>query len=366
MYKVLFVIPSLEYGGAAKQACLLAAGLPRDQFTVKVCAFRDDGPLVKTLLDARVEVEALGWERPFDVRPLIRLRSVARAYRPDLIHTVGLPALRTLLLTASRNGSKLVADALLNQQRHAGPNWFDRRLLNRVDCFMVSSAGEAERCRPAGIPAPKTALVPRGVATGGPGKTTSSEVRRSLGIPESARLLAGVGPLEPYKGYRDAIWALDILRQLYSDLHLLLIGTGSDRPHLERFAHIAGVTDRVHYAGQQAEVEPLLAEAEVVWVPSWRDAGVYVALEAMAASRPVVAARWPRLAEVIVDGQTGLLVKPQDQGGLARQTRLLLDDAALRQRMGEAGRSRVATCFSRTNSVDCSSRLYMKVVSGEW
>lgn len=58
MYKVLFVIPSLEYGGAAKQACLLAAGLPRDQFTVKVCAFRDDGPLVKTLLDARVEVEA--------------------------------------------------------------------------------------------------------------------------------------------------------------------------------------------------------------------------------------------------------------------------------------------------------------------
>ena len=132
-------------------------------------------------------------------------------------------------------------------------------------------------------------------------------------------MLAGVGPLEPYKGYRDAIWALDILRQLYGDLHMLLIGTGSDRPHLEQFAHIAGVTDRVHYAGQQAEVEPLLTEAEVVWIPSWRDAGVYVALEAMAAGRPVVAARWPRLAEVIVDGQTGFLVKPQDKGGLARK-----------------------------------------------
>ena len=156
MHKILFVMPSLEYGGAAKQACLLAAGLPRDQFTVKVCAFRGDGPFVKTLLQAGVEVETLAWKRPFDIRPLIRLRSVARAYRPDLIHNVGLPALRTLLLTASRNGSKLVADALLHQQQHAGPNWFDRFLLNRVDCFMVSSAGDAERCRQAGIPAHKT------------------------------------------------------------------------------------------------------------------------------------------------------------------------------------------------------------------
>ena len=72
----------------------------------------------------------------------------------------------------------------------------------------------------------------------------------------------------------------------------------------------------------------------MVWVPSRDGGGVCAALEAMAAGRPVVATRVPELEEIIVDGETGFLVRRATRPSLARQTRLLLDDAALASRLG--------------------------------
>ena len=77
-------------------------------------------------------------------------------------------------------------------------------------------------------------------------------------------------------------------------------------------------------------MDPLLAQAAVVWVPSLADSGFGVALQAMAAGRPVVASRWPALAELVVDGETGYLVQPGSKIELAQKTRRLLGDAGLR------------------------------------
>jgi len=155
----------------------------------------------------------------------------------------------------------------------------------------------------------------------------------------------GTGPLEPVKGFCDAIWAFDILQFLYDDLHLLLVGAGPDEPNLHRFARRTGATGRIHFLGERDDLDEVLGHAEVVWLPSRADRGTLAALEAMAAARPVVASRWPGLAEVIADGETGLLVPPGDKAALARQTRLLLDDPALARRLGEAGR-RAAAAFT--------------------
>src|SRR5439155_17297264 len=119
-------------------------------------------------------------------------------------------------------------------------------------------------------------------------------------LPPSARVVLGIGPLEPYKGFRDAIWALDILHFLYDDLHLVLAGAGTDRPRLEAFARATRTRSRVHFAGPRADLGPLLHRAEVVWVPG-RRGGLCAALEAQAAGRPAVAGRQPDLAGVVRD-----------------------------------------------------------------
>jgi glycosyltransferase involved in cell wall biosynthesis len=105
-------------------------------------------------------------------------------------------------------------------------------------------------------------------------------------------------------------------------------------------------------------VQPLLSQAEVVWVPSHAPAGINAALEAMAVSRPVVASRLPELAEVVSDGETGLLFPSGDKAALARQTRVLLDDPDRRRRMGEAGRERVETFFTMEQLVRCYGAVY--------
>ena len=177
------------------------------------------------------------------------------------------------------------------------------------------------------------------------------------------RLILGVGPLRPHKGFRDAVWALDVLHYLYEDLRLVLVGDGPDRPRLEQFARTAQVERRVIFTGRLPDPAPWLHASEVAWVPSRTGGGVGAALEAMAAGRPVIAARLPALAEIVVEG-VGRLVPPGDKTELARQTRFLLNDPDCRRAYGEAGRRRATEYYSVERLVGRCAELYEKGEQG--
>jgi glycosyltransferase involved in cell wall biosynthesis len=117
----------------------------------------------------------------------------------------------------------------------------------------------------------------------------------------------------------------------------------------------------VHFLGRVPRVEPYLARAAVVWVPSRTPGGVCVALEAMAAGRPVVATRLPELEEIIRDGESGYLVPPGDKASLARQTRFLLDDPESGRRLGAAAKKRVAAHFSAAHMVEQLAGIYEQI-----
>ncbi len=366
MRTVLFVIPSLEYSGAARQLTLLASGLPRDQFAPRVCVLGRGGPLAETLRAAGVAVEVLDWHRWFDVAPFLHLRRQVRS-GAAIVHVWGPTVLRAVGLCAGRTSSRLVVSApLAPRERHGKQthqlSWFDRRLLARMDRLVLSGAAEAERCRRLGVDDKKLRVIPPGVVI--PDAAAPEATIPETGPPPwgSARTLVCLGPLEPYKGFYDAIWAFDILKYLYDDLHLVLIGTGSDRGRLEQFAVNIRARDRIHFLGPQATTDGLLARAAVVWVPSRAEAGRNAVLEAMAAGRPVVASNLPDLAELVVDGQTGFLVPVGDKVVMARETRRLLDDGPLRQRLGDTGRQHVREHFPAAAMVRRFIELYDTVL----
>jgi glycosyltransferase involved in cell wall biosynthesis len=149
-----------------------------------------------------------------------------------------------------------------------------------------------------------------------------------------------------------------MLKYVFPDLHLILIGDGPDRSRLEQFVRLIEAEGHVHFLGHQPDAAALLGHAEVVWVPSRKHGGVNVALEAMAAGRPVVASRLPALAEVLSDGKTGFLIDPGDKMALARKTRWLLHDPNRSRQMGEAGRQRGERDFSATGFVERFARVY--------
>jgi glycosyltransferase involved in cell wall biosynthesis len=359
MLKILFVIPDLEYSGAARQLTLLASGLPADRFQRRVSVFGSAGPWVETLRAAGVDVDVLGWKRLVDLKPFGALRRVLRSYQADVIHAWRLPALRAVWFAGGR-GRLLVSRPLPPRLPKTGLCWWDRWLLRRTERVVVSGPAEAERCRRQGIRDDRLTRIAPGVeAPAGEAASVQSTEYSVLGTLYSVtKTLMGIGPLERHKGFRDAVWALDILRSLHDDLQLILVGDGPDRPAINNFAWTAEVSDRVHLLGNRADVPQLLAGANVVWVLSHTPNGINAALEAMAAGRPVIATRLPELEEIIVDGETGFLVPVGDKAALARQTHVLLGDAGQRQRLGEAGRRRVLEQFAATTMVTRYAELY--------
>lgn len=356
MRKVLFVIPSLEYGGAARQLTLLAAGLPREHVLARVCVLGAAGPWADELRGGGVDVTVLGWDRPVDPRPLLRLRHLLAEFRPDVVHAWQRPALRAVALLRPWVRGRIVASRPLRSADAARLGWLDRWLVRRADRVVACNGTEAERLRRLGVPPERVVEVAPAVAT--PAAAASRrEVCRAAGVPVAARLVVGVGPFERHKGFREAVWALDMLKGLYPELHLLLVGPCPDRPRLEQFATALGTTGRVHFLGPWPEVTSVLAQAEAVWAPELGSGSVNAVLEALAAGKPVVASSVPALAGLVRDGETGLLVAPGDKAALARQTRRLLDDPLLGRRLGEAGR-RAAAGFSSGALVERLAGLY--------
>jgi glycosyltransferase involved in cell wall biosynthesis len=354
MQTVLFLTPDLEPCGATTQLRLLASGLPADRFRRTVCVLGRPDDAASDLRASGAEVTALGWQRLVDLPAFDRLRTLLSEHRPDVIHAWRLPALWVGALLRRWKGGRLVVSAPLSPGGGRG-GFVSRWLLRRADRVVAADRGEAERLRRLGVPDERLAVVPPGVE---PPQRHGGRTPRALGLPDEARMVLVIGPLERYKGGYEAVWAFDMLGQLVPDLHLVLAGEGAEIPRLRRFAAQLRGGSRVHFVGRQRELAPLLAEAEVVWAPVRADAGRCAVLEAMAAGVPVVASRVPAMEEIVADGETGILVAPGDKAALSRQTRLLLDDAQRRRQVGDAGRRRAAEQFTAAAVREAYIRLY--------
>jgi glycosyltransferase involved in cell wall biosynthesis len=356
--KVLYLIPTLEYRGRARQLQLLATSLPSFRFSVRVAALGRNGPAAQALHGRGIATDLLGWRRALDLQPLLRLARLIKHWQPDIIHTWGRPCLRAVALTGGL-GRRLVVSGL------AAPDssrpWLQRldvHLARRAFRIVVPTGGVfGHRDNRRFLPPQLVAIPPATPLPELDGRRQPT-LRDRLQLPATARLLMCAGPLEAHKNYKDAIWAFDILNYLYDDLQLIFIGDGLDRRRLEAFVHTIQTTGKIHFLGSVPDAAALLAEADVVWIPAPAQGGVQVALEAMAAARPVVARRDSAAARVLAHGETGYLVPRGDQPAFARQTRFLLDDPELRHRMGEAGRQRVRSHFTVQRMVNDFARLY--------
>src|SRR5216683_798202 len=155
MKNVLLVIPSLDYGGASRQLTLLATGLPRERFHVRVCVLGGPAAWVDTLRQSGVTVDLLGWKRPFDVVPFLALRKLMQSFQPDVVHVWGRAALAAVALCGVRGTSRCFASYVLRARK--GRDWLGRWLLRHVDRAIAFGAADAECYRRLGLNADRVA-----------------------------------------------------------------------------------------------------------------------------------------------------------------------------------------------------------------
>jgi colanic acid/amylovoran biosynthesis glycosyltransferase len=179
-----------------------------------------------------------------------------------------------------------------------------------------------------------------------------------------------VARLVDFKGIDVSLRAVAAARTRISGLHYTVIGEGERRAELEALAAELGIADIVTFAGARPHDEVLAAfqKADVFVLTGRVDSegqkeGQGVApLEAAATGLPVLAARAGGLTEVVVDGQTGILVEPEDFEAAGAALVRLAADAPLRERLGAAGRDHVQRSFSQDHSIDVIEQVYRECI----
>lgn len=173
--------------------------------------------------------------------------------------------------------------------------------------------------------------------------------------PDGAIRFTFIGYLGEHKGVWPLVHAAARLRDLGVDSRVViqLVGTGHTEPALRQFCEQNGLQNRVQFAGRvtNGSIDAVLETSDALILPSiWPENQPVTILEAMAAGLPVIASAVGGIPEMIDDGQTGLLVAPDDPIALARQIAYLADQPALRAEMGQRAREKVRP-WSLTNQI---------------
>jgi glycosyltransferase involved in cell wall biosynthesis len=217
-------------------------------------------------------------------------------------------------------------------------------LLKGVDEFIVPAKKAAECLTTLGVKEEKIRLIPHGISLEEftPKVAHCTNLWKPLKISKDKKIILFVGNLIKVKGVDYLIRALPQILRRIPEAALVLVGDGPETGNLTRLVHRLKLTDEVIFAGkvEKSSLPQLYPLADVCVIPSLSEVAPYVALEAMAMKKPVVASRVGNLPELIAE-KTGILVNPEDSGSLAEAVIRLLSDRELRRKMGEAGRRHV-------------------------
>jgi glycosyltransferase involved in cell wall biosynthesis len=220
-------------------------------------------------------------------------------------------------------------------------NWASiRRTAARLSLSASVTGSFADHLR---LPTGAFELVPPGLPDSfyvAPEPAASDRLRRELGVGEAAPLLLCVGMLIDLKGQQELVPMMGLLRDRLPRAHLLLVGEGPNRPRLEQLVTEHGVADRVTLLGHRGDVPALLAASDGLLSASRSEGFGMAVLEAMAASKAVVAVHTPAFEEFVVEGETARFVPGQDAQLLADAVADVFGDPDRATAMGRAGRER--------------------------
>ena len=350
--RILHVDPERAWGGGEVQVLGLVRELAARGHASTV-ATHPGGPLERASAAAGIAVVPLRVANHFDLRAGLALRRLAPRFDVIHFHTARAHALAPLC----RRGARLVVTRRMDYVPAGGP--YVRFLYNHaVDAVIAISEGVRAALLQVGVRSERIRVVPSGIDPHAfaPPSGARATLRREWGLGDDDLAVVVLGALEARKGHAVLLAAAAALAPAALRLRYVFCGEGREAEALARAA--APLDGAVRMVGFRQDVAACLAAADVVALPSLHEGLGVAALEAMAAGRPLVASRVGGLAEAVVHEETGLLVPPGHPGALATALARLASDAALRARLGAAGRERVRARYTAAHMAEGTLACY--------
>lgn len=254
----------------------------------------------------------------------------------QLLHTHGYKADLYGYAAARRSGKPIVATChnWVGGTAALGIyNRLDRMALKRFHGLAAVSDSVAQRLLASGVSARKIRTIANGIDVQTFERARPSPVLNFNG----SKVVGMVARLDLQKGFEYLLQSASELRGAFPGLKVVIVGEGPDRREIEDMIRQLGLQSKVILAGQRSDMPAIYAAMDAFVLPSLNEGLPMTILEAMAASKPVIATRVGAIPKVIQDGETGLLVDPADSNGLRDALARLLTDSDLCSRLGAAG-----------------------------
>jgi glycosyltransferase involved in cell wall biosynthesis len=317
---------------------------------------------------AGLRVHRIEERSAFDPAIVSAIQRLIRDQNPDILQTHSVKSHFLLRLTGAYKHRPWIAF-------HHGYTWTDLKVLayNQLDRWSLPASYKVVTvCRPfasalhrLGVAKDRIAIRHNTVDPFTPaGNEALAQLRQSLCIPPTTRVLLNVARLSREKGQAELIKAVALLRSVQPSrsLRLLIVGEGPERGRLERLAAVSGASECVTFVGHQSDVTPYYTLADMVVVPSYTEGSPNVVLEALAAGLPVVATAVGGIPEIISSSRAAVLVKKNDPISLACSIARLLDNESLRAELSRAALN-LASSYSPQAYCDFMLSLYRDCLS---
>jgi glycosyltransferase involved in cell wall biosynthesis len=371
---VLHFSDTLVRSGVEEHVLTLLKGLDRKHFRLHLMCppallkqMRPDIPVGVKL----IPLSFLGSGRWTAAR---RLCQVLRRYQVDILHSHMFQSSRT----ASPLGFLCRVPVVL-ETPHVREQWrkgwlkssfvLDRLVGRFVHYYVaISQANAHYLTSQKRLPAEKIVVIRNGIDTTRfrPNRLPPDGMKQGLGFYDEDPLLLVLARLEPQKGHHVLLEALPSVLREFPRARLVCAGDGVLRAELAKQARNLGVEHSVRFVGYQTNPADWLALADLVVLPSYYEGLPITAIEALAATKAIVATAVDGTPEVVVNGKTGLTVPPGQSAPLAQAICRLLGDKGLRTALGSAGRQWVLENFSQEQQVSNTQGLYLYAMESYW
>jgi len=370
--RVALVTRNLEMGGAEHHIVKLCNAIPRSQVEFSLFLLVQDGPndwLPE--LAAHVPVAISPYTR-HDPRVIKWLADGLRASRAQVVHSFLWSADAIAALASALAHVPLICSER-GDRGYAGPyaegglfDRYDRWVTFRLaDRFSPNSNFGARLIEKRGYDPAKVQVIYNGVEIEQIAAAAPANLRRQLGWAAGTPIVGTVCSLVKRKSVDTLIRAVARLLETQR-LYCAIIGDGPERPSLQRLASDLGIADQVAFLGQHVPAYPFTKALDIAVLATNQPTEMCSnsILEYMACSKPVVATRIAGNPELVVDGETGLLVEPDDVAGLAQAIAVLSADPAGARLMGARGRARIERSFRMEHIAAQHLALWRQVAAG--
>jgi glycosyltransferase involved in cell wall biosynthesis len=342
-------------GGGPDKTIINSPRFIADGYRV-LCAFMHgaDDSAFERLRERAAEVGAalvsIPERGPLDPRAIYRLLQICRRERVAIWHGHDYKSNLIGLLLRPFWPMRLVTTAHgWVQYTRRTPLYYaiDRQCLKRYERVICVSDDLHDECRALGIAPERCLFVQNGIDLNQyRRRTPRDQAKRRLDVPPERLVIGAIGRLSAEKGFDALVRAADRLMAKGLDIELLIAGVGDEQGRLAALIAELGRGERIRLLGFRSDTISLYEAMDVYALSSLREGLPNVLLEAMALEVPVLATRVAGVPKLITDGANGLLVEPGSVDLLAEALANLLGDAALRDRLGRAGRATVEAKYS--------------------